>query len=356
VLSGYRELIAFGAIAAVLVAVAIVLPRLSAGITVSRRLRRPMVQRGDPIEATVTIEAGDHTTSPVVLTDTIGRQDVSVLVPGLPAGERHVTTYQWFGVPRGVHQVGPVVEERSDPFGLTNRSVEHGLVDQVLVHPVIHRLGDAAAIVAVQQKATPFRSVSDDPMADFRTLRDYQPGDDPRLIHWPSTARTGQLVVRDFLDLRQTARLVVLETADSCHTPDEFEDAIEIAASLAILFLSSRSISVARTTDIANPGRDVPLRHRDEVLELFSRVRHTRGDDTLDGRNVVTGRAVTGSIHLVTGERSLVLPRLLGSASIRSRLSVTRVVSGGRTAPRLSVPYLDVASSVEFARRWRRSA
>jgi uncharacterized protein (DUF58 family) len=303
----------------------------------------------------VTVISSEGTSSPITITDSLGTTLVAVPVPGLSTGETHSATYEWMGATRGVHTIGPIVEERGDPFGLTTRSAVHGLVDQVLIHPVIHKLGGSPNVSALQQRTTPFRSVSDDPLSEFRTLRAYEVGDDPRLIHWKSSARGAGLVVRDFLDLRQNARVVLLDTADTSHTANEFEDAVEIAASLAVTFFESRLVSVAKTNDPLSPGRDQPIRNRNEILELFARVSHTRTADVLPERRALTGRSMNGPVFLVTGSRSQLLPRLLASQAVRSRLAVVRV-GAGRSGGHLPVPHLDVTSSVDFARRWRMSA
>ena len=48
---------------------------------------------------------------------------------------------------RGVHQIGPILEERRDPFSLAVRTTQHALFDELWVHPVIHPLRFASEIV-----------------------------------------------------------------------------------------------------------------------------------------------------------------------------------------------------------------
>jgi uncharacterized protein (DUF58 family) len=350
----YRELIVLGALAVILVVAMILLPRLRAGVTINRRLRRVLVQRGDPITARVLVKADGDRSAAVTLIDQLGGRTVTIDVPSLSEGQEFEAKYQWSGLPRGVYEVGPVREEQTDAFGLTVRASRHDLIDQVLIHPLVHKLGRASDMVTLHQQNTPFRSVSDDPLADLRALREYQPGDDPRLIHWPSTARIGTLVVRDFLDLRQNARLVLLDASDATLTASEFEEAVEIAASLAACFLEAGLITVVRTTDPDAAGTDKPIRNRTELLEVLTRVRRVPPANALNERRLLRTSSVSGSIHVVCGPRSALVPTLLSASALRSRVSVVRVCSRRLSTP-LRVPTLDVETSVEFARRWRLS-
>jgi uncharacterized protein (DUF58 family) len=351
----YRELIVLGGLALALVAALVVLPRLRAGVTISRRLRRVLVQRGEPVSARVFVRADGDRSSPVTLIDQLGGQSVVIEIPALVDDQEYEARYQWTGLPRGAHAVGPVREERTDAFGLTVRASSHDVVDEVLVHPLVHRLGRSSQSANIQQQNTPYRSVSDDPLADLRAMREYQPGDDPRLIHWASTARTGTLVVRDFLDLRQTARFVLLDTSDSGLTPSEFEEAVEITASLALCFHEASLTTILRTNDPEAPGVDKPIRHRNEVLELLTRVNQVKRSEVVDDRKLLRASAAAGTIHVVCGPRSTLLPPLLAASALRNRVSVVRVAGRRLSAP-LRVPTLDVTTSVEFARRWRLSA
>jgi uncharacterized protein (DUF58 family) len=69
----------------------------------------------------------------------------------------------------------------------------------------------------------------------FHALRDYASGDDRRYIHWRSSARTGQLMVRQFVDTRRIhATMVVDGRPASYGSEDEFELALSAAGSVAV--------------------------------------------------------------------------------------------------------------------------
>jgi uncharacterized protein (DUF58 family) len=66
----------------------------------------------------------------------------------------------------------------------------------------------------------------------FHALREYVAGDDLRHVHWPSSARLGQLVVREFVDLSLPDVTVVLDVARTAYDDEHFEVAVEVAASV----------------------------------------------------------------------------------------------------------------------------
>ena len=63
------------------------------------------------------------------------------------------------------------------------------------------------------------RRAASDPLCGFVSLREYVPGDDPRLIHWPTTARVGTLMIREHVELRRPEFTVVLDTAPEASAP-----------------------------------------------------------------------------------------------------------------------------------------
>jgi hypothetical protein len=119
-------------------------------------------------------------------------------------------------------------------------------------------------------------------------LREYVPGDDLRRLHWATSARTGTLMIREDADPALPHLAVVLDdNALAYDDPHDFEDAVEVAASLVSaavesghpvrLLTSSGSVDVsvvvepsfalAALADLAvtSVARPVPLRDLDVV-------------------------------------------------------------------------------------------
>jgi len=193
---------------------------------------------------------------------------------------------------------------------------------------------------------------SEDPLADFRSLREYVVGDDSRLVHWASTAKTGSLMVRDHFELRRTTRCVVLETLDRSVTDALFEDAVEIATSIVCESLEQELQVVMRSRDKHNPGRVAFVRHRQEALELFTRVQRTTPDDTLPAAQLRLQGDAGDQIFLVAGANSPLLTELVSNVLIARRLIVIRLDDGSAPLRRLPVRHSDVTSAEQFAARW----
>ena len=353
--SNYREFLLFALVAFVLLALGFVVPRFATSIEASRRVNRVLVQRGDPVDMKLTVFS-ERSIPRLLMTDEVGGTPVSFEVPALEANEPREIAYNVRADRRGVHAIGPLREERRDPFDLAIRTSRHEILDEVMVHPVVHKLGRTDKSALLLQRNTPFRSIIDDPSSEFRTLRDYVPGDDPRLIHWASSARTGGLVIRDFLDLRRLSRVVAMETSESVLTEAEFEEAAEIGCSLAIQSLESDLVTIVRSADPTSSAKWAPLKNRNEVLTTFAKVKRSTAAESKNDRLTGIAALPAGQIYLITGSRSQVLPQLIGGSEMRSKLIVVRISSQPNKLPRLPVASIDVRSGVEFARRWRQGS
>ncbi|HEV7784071.1 MAG TPA: DUF58 domain-containing protein [Thermoanaerobaculia bacterium] len=97
---------------------------------------------------------------------------------------------------RGLFRIGPAVIEASDPFGLVRRFWVDPEVRFITVLPRIVPLGQGQPLGHRPVHEVPRRrSLFEDP-SRFLGLRDYQPGDSLRRIHWRATARSGRLQVK----------------------------------------------------------------------------------------------------------------------------------------------------------------
>ena len=139
---------------------------------------------------------------------------------------------------RGRYPVGPLVVRLTDPFGLCELTRSFPTVDRLIVIPQVvplptARLGGEYAGTGDSRA----RSVAVHGEDDAAT-REYRRGDDLRRVHWRSTARTGELMVRREEQPWDSRATVVLDTRADAHRGEgptaSFEWAVSGAASIAM--------------------------------------------------------------------------------------------------------------------------
>jgi len=140
---------------------------------------------------------------------------------------------------RGHYRLGPVALASSFPLGLAEaRQSRHEGVRTLTVYP------DVFNIMALPLRGAPsqihrggYVLPEGAGAAEFAGLRDYRRGDNPRHIHWPSTARLNELIVREYEPLASACLYLLLDQrlgANVGHGKEStFEYAVRIAASLA---------------------------------------------------------------------------------------------------------------------------
>ena len=142
-----------------------------------------------------------------------------------------------FAIPthrRAVIVAGPALTVRGDQLGMLRRIVRWADPVELFVHPAISRLQSSAAGLVRDLEGEITRTITSDDIS-FHALRAYQPGDPLRNVHWRTSARTGQLMVRQFTETRRSELLLVQSIQGrSWADEDEFELGVSITASLGV--------------------------------------------------------------------------------------------------------------------------
>ena len=249
---------------------------------------------------------------------------------------------------RGVHPVGPIEIRRTDPFGLLTRERSIGGVGEIIVHPRVLPLRGHIGPGRLSATEAGRRRAADDPLAGFQSMREYVPGDDTRAIHWPTTAKAGRLMVREFVDPRRPTYAVVLNTDADDYPAGAFEEAADIAASLVAHVLAFDRDVVVRSTDPRHVGPPTPIRQLDEALDLLARVQATESLGTVPLTRVV-GEAVLGATVLViTGVTDRAT---LGLGALASRV-VPIMVGATERRPGLASGSIVAEHANHFAELW----
>uniref|UniRef100_A0A7C2NWS3 DUF58 domain-containing protein n=1 Tax=Schlesneria paludicola TaxID=360056 RepID=A0A7C2NWS3_9PLAN len=137
----------------------------------------------------------------------------SVLFTRVPPKATQAGHYQLRLGQRGRHTFGPVEVVSRFPLGLIERGCLFRELGETLVYPRIGRLSPhwkrqllgASELVETPQ---PRMGVFDD---EFHHLRDYRSGDNPRAIHWRSSARRNTLIVREYQQNREHNLLLLID-------------------------------------------------------------------------------------------------------------------------------------------------
>jgi uncharacterized protein (DUF58 family) len=242
---------------------------------------------------------------------------------------------------RGTIAVGPLTLRVSDPLGLVERSAELAGRARLVVHPRVHpvlALPGSSTREARRGATRPARAARGD---DFFALREYEVGDDLRRVHWRSTARLGELMLRqDELRFGEVAT-VLLDTRAQAHTAGSFERALEVAASVAAALVEDgRRLRFVTTGgfemefDAARAG-DPPGHRRQRwatVLEHLALLTPDRGGTDAFALTVQSIR------HLPSGPLAAVVAsadptELAALGALRSRLGLVLVARCDPTSP-----------------------
>ena len=224
----------------------------------------------------------------------IGTGVAEFVIPGVSS---HETWDEFFSVltrRRGVIEIGPARTVRSDGLGLLRRVRSWDNPVTLYVHPRTVRIPFEATgfQVDVEGVVTAKLSSSD---VSFHALRDYEPGDDRRAVHWQSTARLGKLIVRQYEETHRSHHLIVLDTSRSSWDRDSFEDGVSVAASLALA-----GISASRTVSFAAGKTWVPATNAGAMLDALSSLPMSgRTDITALARRAYAARPTASYVSIV---------------------------------------------------------
>ena len=224
----------------------------------------------------------------------IGTGVAEFVIPGVSS---HETWDEFFSVltrRRGVIEIGPARTVRSDGLGLLRRVRSWDNPVTLYVHPRTVRIPFEATgfQVDVEGVVTAKLSSSD---VSFHALRDYEPGDDRRAVHWQSTARLGKLIVRQYEETHRSHHLIVLDTSRSSWDRDSFEDGVSVAASLALA-----GISASRTVSFAAGKTWVPATNAGAMLDALSSLPMSGRDDiTALARRAYAARPSASYVSIV---------------------------------------------------------
>ncbi len=325
-------------------------------LTAHQVLSPPVVGAGDASHAVVTVRnEGATTSAPVRAANRVGDRIVAVDIPRLAPGAQHRAELVLPTDRRGHLEVGPLTIDRGDPFGLVRATTHRGGTTTLVVHPAVHPMTTLPTGHRRELEGSTTARPQEGGIS-FHSLRTYEPGDDLRLIHWRSVAKTGSLMVRKNVLTSEPRLMVVLDTWAGSYDADSFEDAASVAASLVQAGAESRYPVTFRTTgglggDIAPSGDG-----RGEVMRILAGVQPTDADPGLNAVVRFAERVEGVSLGAVTGQPSA--DRTAGITRVRPRFDMVTVVQVGERfdRPAMRIPGALVINGTDTAdvlNRWK---
>ena len=318
----WEEMFVIAAVALVLFAIAVALTigglDLSASVSV------------DPARVVV----GDRAAGDLALTNRRKRTARNLRVE-LPVGKALAvfsvaslkgdeTTDELFVIPtsrRAIVPVGPLTTVQGDPLGMLRRTRVWTDVEEIYVHPKTVALSTVAAgqIRDLEGQTTNALSSSD---IAFHTLREYVRGDDLRHVHWRSSAKIGDLMVRQYNDTRRSHVAVLLSIdPDEYADEDEFELSISCAASVAV-----QALRDDQTLTVIVGGTQLPAVNPTRLLDRFSGIEGEPGVGTIEDALKLARRiAPDASVGVMCVGSKLGVPEIRRATS-RAALDMNTVV------------------------------
>ena len=307
----------------------------------TRSLEPPRVEAGRPSSALLRLDNVSRLPSGVLLMEdalpyALGGRPRFVLDKIEPRGVREVS-YPVRAEARGRYRVGPLSVRLTDPFGLCELARSFAASDELVVTPVVQTLppvrlggdwtggGDVAS-----------RSVAVSGTDDAAT-REYRYGDDLRKVHWKSTARTGELMVRREEQPFSSRATLLLDAREDAHRGNgpgsSFEWAVSAVASIGV-DLTRSGFALSLVTDsgepVAPPG--IPLGEGlllDELATIGTARRRT-----LDGAvEVLRAGGLGGVLVAVVGTLDLDQADRLARLRTGSAVCVAVLIDADSWAP-----------------------
>ncbi|TMK47936.1 MAG: DUF58 domain-containing protein, partial [Actinobacteria bacterium] len=212
--------------------------RMVRGVSVERRAPEEAFQ-GDLVSVELTVRnAGRGMRLGLEIQDPhLSR--TRMLVPPLGPGDRAVIGTTRRAARRGVQESTAASVRSAAPFGVAQASRPVAAPGRTVVYPAVVELGrvpliDLAPTRDSAMHTAPRRGTG----PEYLGIREYRTGDSMRHVHWPSTARHGQVMVREF-EQEHTRRLaIVVDTwADAGEEDTPLDAACSVAASVAFAAL-----------------------------------------------------------------------------------------------------------------------
>ena len=312
------DLVRVGALLVILPLVSALIARRSRyRLACSRRLDPPRVPAGQPTVVTARLENVSRLRTAILLAEdvtpySLGSRPRFVLDEIEPGGSRELS-YQIRSDTRGKFTIGPLRVRVADAFGLVEISRSFSTTSTLVVTPKIYPLPRAAAPSSWLGEGDGGMRTISAVGEDDAAPRVYQNGDPLRRVHWRSTARYGELMVRREEHQWRNSASVFLDTRRSAHvgtgSSATFEFAVSAAASIGAHLTGEgfRARLITEAGEIAPRGT-----FQDTLLDMLAVISPSREVSLASGAGALTHAG--GQLIAVLGRLSAEDAKMLAAS------------------------------------------
>ncbi len=260
-----------------------------------------------------------------------------VFFPRVPGRDRRRLQWQCVSPQRGRYRFRDLDIGTRSPFGIVEHRVTVSLGDQIVVYPRIGQLTRRWFLIQ-RQSTENRRGQRHDRSAqqmEYHGLRDYRSGDSPRWIHWRTSARRGELMVKEFEQQNEQDLAILVDpwlprTKATPEQREAVEQAISFAATVCLDTCRHQGRRLLLGWTGPTPGArhgpaSVKLLH--ELLEQLAMLRSTSEGNLAELLDALPPAVLREAIIIVVSTRPL---NLLEEAERSRRLTgaATRGISG----------------------------
>jgi uncharacterized protein (DUF58 family) len=225
--------------------------KLAHNLRAKRRLGARWVQVGDVMEERFTLR--NRSSLPVLWAEVNDQSDVpgyaACTVRAVDSDGEMTWIHSGMASRRGEFHLGPWSVEAGDPLGIFAVRLEYAQARSLLVYPPLTDLPFPPLPRGASPGASRIRLAAPTPTTNAGQVREYELGDPFRHIHWPTTARHDELMVKMF-DQEASADIWMVMDTDPAVQSGEGDSATEEVAVLVAASLAS---------DLLREGRAVGL-------------------------------------------------------------------------------------------------
>jgi uncharacterized protein (DUF58 family) len=311
----------------------ILLRRRTGGGLVGRGGRQGTLLEGEDVWITLEARPESRVPAPaIVVTEQIAHLGERQ-TPLNRVGAIHRGTYVLERVPRGRYVVEQARATIDDPFGLARSEVDLAAGGALLVYPrlvALDRLFSESGAHAQDGRRLLLRRPSG---FDLHSVREYEQGESLRKVHWRTTARRGQLMVKELEDAPRDEIAVLLDADASAVSGESFDVQVRAAGSILRAHAAHGRRAVLAVNSAARPTVRVSSLDG-EWLAALGILAETQPDGT---------RPVVELLARESGPASRALETVLVTARLSGALA-NKLVQRALAAQGVSVVWVDAPS------------